>query len=112
MSRSDATDADELPSVGDRVVDLDTGDRLLVIDVFPETASRDRRIEATGRTVASHNPEYDEDDPVVTTAYVEEVAGLSVADLKAFKRGEGDDVLRAYDFPAGRLAADVGAGQA
>jgi len=95
-----------LPAVGDRVVDREDGDRLVVINVDAHTTADEEVLpECGGLTVAELNPEYDATAPLVEAVYVETVDNTlqgwrSVEDLiDAVEFGALED----YTFPADRL---------
>jgi len=95
-----------LPGVGDRVVDREEGDELLVVELHEETGADRYEIGLFGETtVAEQNPHYDPAAPVVECVYVENVEETldgwrsveDVRDAVAF------DAVTAYSFPADRL---------
>ena len=94
-----------LPGVGDRVVDREEGDELLVVELHQQTGADRYKIDAVGKTVAEVNPEYDPAAPVVEAVYIDDVdetldGWRSVEDVRdavAF------DAVTAYSFPADRL---------
>jgi hypothetical protein len=75
---------------GDVVLDRETGDRLVVVRVTPDSAD-EHHIEATGDTVAAHptNAGYPAGDLVIEAAYLGDVAR--------------NDRPRTYAFPRSRL---------
>lgn len=109
-----------LPNVGGRVRDRedDDGAELLVVDT-QDVRADEYTIEATGRTVAQHNPEYPGWVPVVRAVYTEDLDALSTyKSIEALRADVAEGDLRAYTFPASRLgpvpdevAADGGEGE-
>ena len=95
-----------LPGVGDRVVDREEGDELLVVELYEEMGADRYEIGLFGETtVAEQNPHYDPAAPVVECVYVENVEETldgwrSVEDLRDAVEL---DALTAYSFPADRL---------
>ena len=95
-----------LPGVGDRVVDREEGDELLVVELHEQTGADRYEIGLFGdTTVAEQNPHYDPAAPVVEAVYIDDVdetldGWRSVEDVRdavAF------DAVTAYSFPADRL---------
>jgi len=99
-----------LPGVGDRVVDREEGDELLVVELHEQTGADRYEIDANGKTVAELNPEYDPAAPVVEAVYADDIARKldeweSVDDLKA---AVSFGVVSSYSFPADRLSSGAG----
>jgi hypothetical protein len=98
-----------LPSAGDRVRDRDSddGDRLVVVETYPDTEARECWLDAINATVADVNGAYDAAAPVVEAVYLEDAENTlngwrTVEDLRD---AVSFDALRCYSFPADRLAA-------
>lgn len=105
---ADGGTADALPAPGDEVRDREEGDRLVVVETHADTTAAEYEIAALeDATVAEVNDRWSPDAPVVEAVYLEDAEDTldgwrSVEDLRdavAF------DALRAYSFPADRLAA-------
>lgn len=99
-----------LPNRGAKVRDRDTDDELLVVDVHPDTPAREFFLEGPERTVAALNREYDPDAPVIDAVYLEaaeEYLAERDGTEPITEAAEAGD-LRAYSFPAPRLAAVEG----
>jgi hypothetical protein len=105
---ADGGTTDALPAPGDEVRDREEGDRLVVVETHADTTAAEYEIAALeDATVAEVNDRWSADAPVVEAAYVADIEDRldgwrSVEDLRdavAF------DALRAYSFPADRLAA-------
>lgn len=86
---------------GDAVVDRETGDLLVVVNVTDKLAS-EVEVGDSGRTVADYpgNEEYDADVPVVEVLYPIP-ANVSKSDVKPHH-------VRSYSFPLSRLDRKVG----
>jgi hypothetical protein len=97
-----------LPFPGDRVRDRDgdDSDELLVVRIYPETAAEDYRIDAIDATVADENPDHPSDAPVVEAVYVEDLerGDVTSREPRALRADVAEGRLRAYTFPASRLA--------
>ncbi len=94
-----------LPNPGAFVRDRDSedGDELVVVE-NEEVPAHDYTIEATGRTVAEHNPEYPGWVPVVRAVYTEDLDALTRhKSPEELRRAVDGGDLRAYTFPAPRL---------
>lgn len=64
---------DEIPDVGDEVVDKESDEKKKAVVVLtPDVTASDWEV-YEDETVADHNPEYDEDAPVVIVAFVEDL---------------------------------------
>ena len=91
-NQNSGSEAGTSPERGDIVPDRESNDdaRLIVLERHDVPAS-EKYVSAINATVAEANPEYPDDDPVVSVAFIESVEdalGLS---------WEVEDVLEVYD---------------
>lgn len=97
-----------LPSPSDRVRDRDgdDGDEVLVVRTHPDTAAEDYRIDAIDATVADENPDHPSDAPAVEAVYIEDLkrGDVTSREPRALRADVAEGQLRAYTFPASRLA--------
>jgi hypothetical protein len=97
-----------LPGEGEVVRDRDgdEGDELVVVAVHEDRRAGDYVIEAIDATVAAVNRAYDRDAPVVEAVYVDELGGLDgYGSAEEVRDAVEAGAVRAYTFPADRLAA-------
>lgn len=103
-----------LPDVGARVIDREEPDEqtvAIVVDTHPTEWAVDRYLPALEATVAELNPDYDDEAPVVTVAFPEDLAaaGIDVDELRAqdalehLRHITQTPDVRTYDYPADRL---------
>lgn len=107
---TDALDVGELAE--DREQTRDQQDTVVVVN-WPGTATREHTIEATGRTVYSHNQQYGypPDAEVVEAAYVSDMDASLSSNWRDVGGGLAELVrqcdVSTYSFPAPRLARVV-----
>jgi hypothetical protein len=99
-----------LPTVGGRATDREDDEaELIVLDVHPDARADSWVIDATGDTVAEHNPGYGADSPVVECVYAEDAARLpSWRTVEDLRDAVDTDTLASYAFPVERLAVPGG----
>jgi hypothetical protein len=99
-----------LPNAGSRVADREDDDaELIVVDVHPDARADSWVIDATGDTVAAHNPGYRPDSAVVEAVYAEDTARLpSWRTVEDLRDAVDDGALTTYTFPVDRLAVRGG----
>ena len=97
-------DAGETVKIGERRIDSDRDEEVIVVDVH-EIPAEDYGVLATQQTVAEHNPEHPADDRVIEATYT---ASVDNAEDVAQQVASGDlnaADLQTYTFPESRLTA-------
>ena len=97
---------------GDPARDRDRDDKEVLVVATPAVSAADDVVRETGMTVAEHNPEYPERDPVVKAVYVESLDAAfgtgewTVADVLGMAAEETleEQGVKRYTFPESRLA--------
>ena len=101
--------AEQLPSPGETVLDVRTGDELIVVDSHPDTRADEHTIDGIEGepTVADVNPAFPDDSPVVECLYASATPRGVGSDMAVTALQEGDLRRTLYTFPAARLATEA-----